>query len=103
MDSVGIRLLGLRCSLWHSRQANCAVASERSIFSENQGYKSVFRAAVNPYVPIFLGLDARGGRKLRTDRQTDRHTHGTTTVILAAFARRGLIINILIIIVTYII
>ena len=25
---------------------------------------------MNTYVPIFQGLDARGGRKLRTDRQT---------------------------------
>ena len=39
-DSVGIRILGLRCSWWHSRQANDAVASEQSIFSENQDYKS---------------------------------------------------------------
>ena len=29
--------------------------------------KIVFRVAVNTYVPIFRGLDARGGRKLRTD------------------------------------
>ena len=64
VDSVGIRLLGLRCSWWHSRQANDAVASERSIFRENQDYKSVFRVAVNPYVPIFRGLNAHGGRKL---------------------------------------
>ena len=34
-------------------------------------YKRVFRVAVNTYVPIFQGLDARGGRKLRTD--THRH------------------------------
>ena len=26
-----------------------------------------FRVTVNTYVPIFRGLDARGGRKLRTD------------------------------------
>ena len=31
----------------------------------------VFHVAVNTYVPIFQGLDARGGRKLRTDT----HTH----------------------------
>ena len=29
--------------------------------------KIVFRVAVNTYVPIFRGLDPRGGRKLRTD------------------------------------
>ena len=99
--SVGIRILGLRCSWWHLRQANDAVASERSIFSKNQDYKRFFcvvvnpyvpifrgldahgifsknqdykrffRVAVNPYVPIFRGLDAHGGRKL----QTDTHTH----------------------------
>ena len=73
-DSFGIHLLGLRCSWWHSRQANDAVASERSIFIENHDYKSFFRVAVNPYVPIFRGLDARGGRKLQTDRHTHTHT-----------------------------
>ena len=31
--------------------------------------KIVFLVAVNTYVPIFRGLDARGGRKLRTDTQ----------------------------------
>ena len=67
----------------HSRQANDAVASERSIFSENHNYKRFFRVAVNTYVPIFRSLDARGGRKLRTDT----HTHGTTTVTLAARMR----------------
>ena len=46
----------------HSRQANDAVASERSIFSKNHG----------------RGLDARGGRKLRTDTHThtrDNHSN----------------------------
>ena len=66
-DSFGIRLLGLRCSWWHLRQANDAVASEQSIFSENHDYKRFFRVTVNTYVPIFRGLDARGDRKLRTE------------------------------------
>ena len=83
MDSVGIRILGLRSSKWHSRKENDAVASERSIFSENHNFKSFFRVAVNTYVPIFRGLDERGGRKLRTDT----HKHGTTTVTLAAHMR----------------
>ena len=39
-DSFGIRCLGFKCSWWHQRQANYAVASERSIFSENHNYKS---------------------------------------------------------------
>ena len=38
-------------------------------------YKSFFRVAVNTYVPIFRGLDARGGRKLRTDTHTHTQKH----------------------------
>ena len=83
-DSFGIRRLGFKCSWWHPKYANDAVASEKSTFSENHDlYKSFFRVAVNTYVPIFRGLDVRGGRKLRTDT----HTHGTTTVTLAARMR----------------
>ena len=37
-----------------------------------------FRVAVNTYVPIFQGLDARGGRKLRTDTHTHTHTYTHT-------------------------
>ena len=74
-DSFGIRRLGFKCSWWHPRQANDTVASEPSIFSENHDYKSFFHVAVNTYVPIFRGLDARGGRKLRTDTHTYIHTH----------------------------
>ena len=73
----------------HTKEVSkCTVTSERSIFSENHDYKSFLRVAVNPYVPIIRGLDARGGRKLRTD--TPYQTHGTTTVTFAAHARRGL-------------
>ena len=51
------------------------IASERSIFSENHDYKRFFfRVTVNTYVPIFLGLDSRGGRKLRTDTHTYTNT-----------------------------
>ena len=52
-----------------------AIASERSIFSKNHDWNSynyrVFRVEVNTYAPIFRGIDARGGRKL----YTNRHTH----------------------------
>ena len=53
-----------------------AVASEQSIFSENQNYKSFLCSGkpVHTYVRtycIFRGLDAQGGRKLCTNRQTD--------------------------------
>ena len=61
-----------------------AVASERSIFSKNHDCNSynyrVFRVAVNTYAPIFRGVDARGGRKLYTNRHT--HTRGTATVTI---------------------
>ena len=63
-DSFGIRRLGCKCSWWHRMQANDAVASEQSIFSENHSYKNFFRVAVHTYVLIFWGLDAHGGRKL---------------------------------------
>ena len=82
-----------------SRHANYAVASEQSIFSKKITiiiYKRVFRAAVNTYVPIFRGLDARGGRKLRkhTHTHTHTHTHETTTVTLTTHARQGLIMEV---------
>ena len=65
-------------SWWHPRQANDAVASEPSIFSKNHDYNSFNRVTVNTYVPIFRGLDARGGRKLRTDIHTHTYIHTHT-------------------------
>ena len=98
-DSFGICLLGFMCSWWHLRQANDAVAFERSIFSKNHNYKSLLYVAVNPLVPIFWDLHARGGRKLLTDTHTQTHTlththththtYGTTTVTLAVHACEG--------------
>ena len=86
-DSFGIRRLEFKlgCSWWHPSPANDAVASEPSIFSENHDYKSFSRVAVNTYVPIFRGLDARSGRKLRTDT----HTHGTTVTLAARMRAEG--------------
>ena len=75
-DSFGIRRLGFKCSWWHPRQSNDAVASEPSIFSENQNYISFSRIAVNTYIPIFRDLDARGGRKLRTQTHTGQVKRG---------------------------
>ena len=82
-DSFGIRLLGLRCSWWHSRQANDVIASERSIFSENRG---------EPVHTYISGSRCAWWQKTM-NRQTDTHTntHGTTTVTLTAHALRGLI------------
>ena len=67
VDYFGIRRLGIKCSSWHPRQENDAVASERIIFTKNHNYKSFFCVAVNPLVPIFWDLHVCGGRKLRTD------------------------------------
>ena len=50
-----------------------AVATERSIFSKNHDCNSYIEFSVNTYAPIFRGVDARGGRKLYTNRHT--HTH----------------------------
>ena len=66
-DSFGIRHLLFKCSWWHQRQANDTVASERSILAKIK-IISLSCVTVNTYVPIFRGLDTRGGRKLRTDR-----------------------------------
>ena len=63
-DSFGIRRLGFKCSWWFQRQANDAVASEEAFLVKITIIKVFFRVMVNMYVPIFRGLDARGGRKL---------------------------------------
>ena len=44
---------------------------------------------MNKYVPIFRGLDARGGRKLRTDTHTN--TRDNYSNPRCTHARRGLI------------
>ena len=68
-----------------------AVASERSIFSKNHDWNSynyrVFRVPVNTYGPIFRGVDARGGRKLYTNRHA--HTRGTATVTIITRKRHS--------------
>ena len=94
-DSFGICRLGLKCSWWHLRQANDAVASEPSVFSENHNYKSFFHVVVNTYVPIFRGLDAHGGRKLRTDTHTHTHTRDNYSNPRCTHARRGLMMYVL--------
>ena len=51
--------------------------------------------ALNPLLSLIGRLVARSGRKRgnrQTDRQTDRQNDKTATVTLAAHARRGLII-----------
>ena len=81
--SIDIHILGLRCSWWHSRQANDVIGSEQSILSQNQDYKSFLRVAINPYIPILQGLDAHGDKKLT-------YTNQTTTVTLTTHVRRRL-------------
>ena len=57
-----------------------ALVSERSIFSKNHDCNSYIEFSVNTYEPIFRGVDARGGRKLYTNRH--KHTRGTATVTI---------------------
>ena len=52
-----------------------AVASEQSIFIKNHDYNNYIKE-FSVFVPIFRGLDAYGGRKLRTDTHTHAHTRG---------------------------
>ena len=41
-DTTGIRILGLKSSWWHSRQANDTIASEQSIFKAKTRIIKVF-------------------------------------------------------------
>ena len=62
----------------------------------NHDYKCFFRFAVNMYVPILqAGLKARGGRKPRTHVHT--HTQDNHSNHRCAYARRGLIMMMLIV------
>ena len=71
-DSCGIRRLGFKCSWWHRRQANDAVASEPSIFSENHDYKSFL--CRGEHVRTYIS----GSRCAWWQKTTDTHIHGTT-------------------------
>ena len=79
--SVWIPLVSAFCSSGavsgiRGKQMTPAVASERSIFSKNHNYNTYiksFPCRGEHVVPIFLDIDARCGRKLRTDTHT--HTH----------------------------
>ena len=68
----------------------CILASSLS----NATFKNKASVALNPFVSLIGRLVARSGKKnVVTDRQTDRQNDKTTTVTLAAHARRGLIIT----------
>ena len=77
-DSFSIRRLGFKCSWWHRRQTDDAVASERSIFSENHDYKRFFPCC-DEHVRTYIS----GSRCAWWQKTTNRHTHGTTTITLA--------------------
>ena len=70
-DFFGIRCLGFKCSWWHQRQVNDAVASERSIFSESHDYKSFSGVTMNTYIPILRGLYRCTWWQKTTNRHTD--------------------------------
>ena len=69
VDSFDIRLLVFKCSWWHPRQANDAVVSERSIFSENHDYIKVFPCRCEPVCTYISGSRCAWWQKT-----TNRHT-----------------------------
>ena len=60
------------------KQMTPAIASERRIFSENHDYNTYIKSfpcrGEHVRIPIFRDIDARSGRKLRTDTHTYTHT-----------------------------
>ena len=84
-DSFGIHRLGFKCSWWHRRQANDAVASERNIFSENHDYNVSRYTRTYLYFGVWMRVVAENYEQTHTDTHT--HTQGTTTVTLAVRMR----------------
>ena len=69
--------------------------SRTQSFQQNRQFNFRALVALKMLVSLISRLVACSPRIVvdkQTDRQTDRHTHRTTTVTLAAHARRGLII-----------
>ena len=65
-------------------------------FKEKRHFNITANLMLNTMVSFVILLIVRTARIACADRQTDRQTHETTTVTLAAHARRGLIsINLL--------
>ena len=67
-----------------------AISPERSGFSKIATLVFQALVALKLLVSLMSRLVARSAR-IVVDRQTDKQTHRTTTVTLAAHARRGLI------------
>ena len=90
MDSVGIRILYIaqerfKNSGVRSKQMTPAVASERSIFSENHDYNTYIKSFPRrgEHVRTYIsGYRCTQWQKLRTDTHTHTHTRGTATVTI---------------------
>ena len=87
-DSFGIRRLGFKCSRGHRRQVNDAVALNEVYLAKISMIK-LFPCR-DEHVRTYILVS----RYAWWQKTTNRHTHGTTTVTLAAHARRGLIIGV---------
>ena len=55
-DSFGIRHLGFKCSWWHPKQANDAVASEPSIFKAKIMIIKVFSVSQWTRTYLYFGV-----------------------------------------------
>ena len=73
VDSFGICRLGFKCSWWHPRQANDAVASERSILAKITIIK-VFPCRSEHVHTYISGSRCAWWQKI-TNRQTATHTY----------------------------
>ena len=88
VDSFGIRRLRFKCSWWHRRQANDAVASKRNIFSNNHNYRRFFHVAVNAYVRTYILGSRCAWWQKSTNRQADTHSRDNHSNPLRACALR---------------
>ena len=88
VDSFGIHRLG--CSWWYRRQANDAVVTERSIFSEYHDYKRFFPCR-GEHVRTYVSGSRCAWWQKTTNRHTYTHTLDNCSNPRFAQLRRGLI------------
>ena len=86
-DSFGIHLLGFKCTWWHPRQANDAVEEFLAKTTIIKVFPALRWTHWYLYFGIYMWVVAENYEQIYT------HTHGTTTVPLAAHACQRLIMS----------